>query len=248
MNVPMIQVPPSPKIQFFGDASISGVSVFQQVEMTVAAGQWTCLLGQSGVGKTTILRLLAGLGSYVDHNGEIIVSDGQQLAGRISLMAQSDNLMPWLDVFDNIVIGSRLRGDAVDWALAKDLIEQVGLSSHSHKKPNALSGGQRQRVALARTLMESRPIVLLDEPFSALDARIRAEMQELAARLFAGKTVCLITHDPGEAARLGEVIYVMSTSGLKQINPPSSSVIRPYDAPDVLACQGQLLRLLREMP
>ena len=96
--------------------------------------------------------------------------------------------------------------------------------------------------------MEGRPIVLLDEPFSALDARIRAEMQELAARLFAGKTVCLVTHDPGEAARLGDAIYVMSISGLKLVSPPSSPVIRPYDAPDVLACQGQLLRFLRELP
>ena len=246
--MPMKKMLPSPKIQFLGDASIDGVSVFRQAEMVVAAGQWTCLLGPSGVGKTTILRLLSGLGDYVDHNGEISTNDGQPLAGRISLMAQSDNLMPWLDVFDNTVIGSRLRGDAVDRALANELIEQVGLSSHSHKKPNALSGGQRQRVALARTLMEGRPIVLLDEPFSALDARIRAEMQELAARLFTGKTVCLITHDPGEAARLGDLIYVMSTSGLRQITPPSSPVIRSYDAPDVLVCQGQLLRLLREMP
>jgi putative hydroxymethylpyrimidine transport system ATP-binding protein len=96
--------------------------------------------------------------------------------------------------------------------------------------------------------MEGRPIVLLDEPFSALDAKIRAEMQELAARLFAGKTVCLITHDPGEAARLGDVIFVMNATGLHSVTPPSSPVIRPYDAPDVLACQGQLLRLLRETP
>jgi len=91
-------------------------------------------------------------------------------------------------------------------------------------------------------------VVLLDEPFSALDARIRAEMQELAARLFAGRTVCLITHDPGEAARLGETVYVMGRSGLMAIEPPPTPVIRPYDAPDVLACQGQLLRLLRELP
>lgn len=238
----------SPEIRFFGDASINGVPIFHKAELNVKAGQWTCLLGTSGVGKTTILRLLAGLCDNIDHEGEIIVSDGRPLAGRVSLMAQSDNLMPWLDVFENIVIGSRLRGGAIEHELAMGLIEQVGLSSHFNKKPNALSGGQRQRVALARTLMEGRPVVLLDEPFSALDARTRAEMQELAARLFAGKTVCLITHDPGEAARLGNAIYVMSISALKLVPPPSSPVIRPYDAPDVLACQGQLLRLLRELP
>lgn len=239
---------PSPEIRFYGDASINGVPIFTEAELNVNAGQWTCLLGASGVGKTTILRLLAGLGDDIDHNGEIIAGDGQPVTGRVSLMAQSDNLMPWLDVFENIVIGSRLRGEIVEHELAKSLIEQVGLSFHSNKKPNALSGGQRQRVALARTLMEGRPIVLLDEPFSALDARTRAEMQELAARLFSGRTVCLVTHDPGEAARLGNAIYVMSISGLKLVSPPTSPIIRPYDAPDVLACQGQLLRLLRELP
>ena len=164
------------------------------------------------------------------------------------IITDIDVIVPAFDVFDNIAIGNRLRGDAVDGDRAERLIDQVGLTAHRHKKPNALSGGQRQRVALARTLMEGRPIVLLDEPFSALDAKIRAEMQELAARLFAGKTVCLITHDPGEAARLGDVIFVMNLTGLHSITPPSSPVIRPYDAPDVLACQGQLLRLLRETP
>ena len=239
---------PSPEIRFHGDALINGVPIFHDAELQFNAGQWTCLLGASGVGKTTILRLLAGLSDNIEYKGEIIASDARPISGRVSLMAQSDNLMPWLDVFENIVIGSRLRGELVEHELAKGLIEQVGLSSHVNKKPNALSGGQRQRVALARTLMEGRPIVLLDEPFSALDARIRAEMQELAARLFAGKTVCLVTHDPGEAARLGDAIYIMSISGLKLVPPPSSPVIRPYDAPDVLACQGQLLRLLRELP
>jgi putative hydroxymethylpyrimidine transport system ATP-binding protein len=238
----------SPALHFHGSAAIAGTSIFDPLDLDIAAGKWTCLLGASGVGKTTVLRLLAGLGDHIDHVGSIKTSDGQSFAGRISLMAQTDNLMPWLDVFDNIVIGSRLRGDAVNVDRAEKLIEQVGLTAHRHKKPNALSGGQRQRVALARTLMEGRPIVLLDEPFSALDAKIRAEMQDLAARLFAGKTVCLITHDPGEAARLGDVIFVMNVTGLHSVTPPSSPVIRPYDAPDVLACLGQLLRLLRETP
>lgn len=239
---------PSPALQFTGSAKIAGTRIFDKLNLPIAAGKWTCLLGPSGVGKTTILRLLAGLGDHIEHDGRISADDHQMIAGRISLMAQTDNLMPWLDVHDNIVIGSRLRGDEIQSAKAEVLIEQVGLTPHRHKKPNALSGGQRQRVALARTLMEGRPIVLLDEPFSALDSKIRAEMQELAARLFAGKTVCLITHDPGEAARLGDVIFVMNMNGLQSVEPPSSPVIRDYDAPDVLLCQGQLLRLLRDVP
>ena len=143
----------SPALHFHGSAAIAGTSIFDPLDLDIAAGKWTCLLGASGVGKTTVLRLLAGLGDHIDHVGSIKTSDGQSFAGRISLMAQTDNLMPWLDVFDNIVIGSRLRGDAVDGDRAERLIEQVGLTAHRHKKPNALSGGQRQRVALARTLM-----------------------------------------------------------------------------------------------
>ena len=132
-----------------------------------------------------------------------------------------------------------------DVGRAIELIEKVGLTDHRKKKPYALSGGQRQRVALARTLMEERPIVLLDEPFSALDARVRAEMQELAAQHLQGKTILLVTHDPAEAARLGESILVLSMNGIKDVCPPEGGIIRAYDEHTVLACQGQLLRLLR---
>lgn len=238
----------SPGIEFSGSASIGGTQIFDHLALSIPAGKWTCLLGPSGVGKTTLLRLLASLSEDIEHQGHMRASDGLPLDGRIALMAQSDNLMPWLNVIDNVMLGSRLRGTAVDPDRAAQLITQVGLAAHRLKKPNALSGGQRQRVALARTLMEDRGIVLLDEPFSALDARTRAEMQELAARLFAGKTVALITHDPSEAARLGELIYVMSSTGLHQVTPPATPVIRPYDSPDVLACQSRLLRQLRELP
>ena len=238
----------APAIDFRGSAIIGGVTVFEDLCLAMPAGQWTCLLGPSGVGKSTLLRILAGLDEDIGGNRTVSTNDNIGLDGRVALMAQQDNLMPWLTVRDNVLLGSRVRREPADMARANLLIAQVGLADHGHKKPGALSGGQRQRVALARTLMEDRPVVLLDEPFSALDARIRAEMQELAARLFAGRTVCLITHDPGEAARLGETVYVMGRSGLTAIEPPPTPVIRPYDAPDVLACQGQLLRLLRELP
>ena len=110
--------------------------------------------------------------------------------------------------------------------------------------PHTLSGGQRQRVALARTLMEDRPVMLLDEPFSALDAKNRSVMQELAARLFRGRTVVLVTHDPYEAARLGTRILVMSQCALVDMPPPVMLAIRPFDAPEVLKFAGQLLEVL----
>ena len=229
-----------------GTASIDGTTVFDGVALPVVAGRWTCLLGRSGVGKSTIMRLIAGLADHVRFTGRIEGDDGQQLEQRITLMAQQDSLLPWLSTIDNVLLGARLRGQRLDRHRASQLIDQVGLGAHLHKKPHALSGGQRQRVALARTLMEDRPLVLLDEPFSALDARVRAEMQELAAEQLAGRTVLLVTHDPGEAARLSDNIHVMTSTGLITVEPPSTPVIRAYDDAEVLACQGRLLRLLRE--
>ncbi len=128
-----------------------------------------------------LLRLIADLTVAGGFEGKITASDGAAIAGRVSFMAQSDHLLPWLSVLENTVLGARLRGQTPDMERAKHLLARVGLSNHFHKKPNMLSGGIRQRTALARTLMEDRPIALLDEPFSALDASTRADMQERAA-------------------------------------------------------------------
>ena len=230
---------------FEGSAWVEEIQIFPRISFTMQAGSWTCMLGPSGVGKTTILRLIAGLESEIVLDGRIELKEGGRLTGQISLMSQTDNLLPWLNATENVVLGNRLRGEQPNYDKANALIEKVGLTDHRKKKPYALSGGQRQRVALARTLMEERPIVLLDEPFSALDARVRAEMQELAAQHLQGKTILLVTHDPAEAARLGESILVLSMNGIKDVCPPEGGIIRAYDEHTVLACQGQLLRLLR---
>ena len=148
-------------------------------------------------------------------------------------------------MLDNVLVGQRLRGDKPDAEKARDLLANLGLKDHIKKYPSTLSGGQRQRVALARTLMEDRPVVLLDEPFSALDARIRAEMQELSAEWLHGATVLHVTHDPAEAARLGQKIYLLHESGLEQLPTPETPPVRAVDDPDMLACQGRLLRILR---
>lgn len=213
--------------------------------MTMPASRWTCLLGPSGVGKSTVLRLILGLETGGAFDGKISADDGGELAARVSYMAQSDLLMPWLSVMDNVMIGARLRGEMPDTARAERLLVRVGLSAHADKKPAALSGGMRQRAALARTLMEDRPVVLLDEPFSALDASTRADMQELAAEVLHGKTVLLVTHDPAEAARLGHQILLMSPQGLSDWPAPESPPIRALDDPGVLACQSALMTHLR---
>ena len=234
----------APSLRLSGTARIGGVRIFGPLTLDVPAGRWTCLLGPSGVGKSTALRLLAGLGDGIAFEGRIAAGDGGPVAPRATMMAQSDLLLPWLDVLGNVALGARLRRERPDGDRARDLIARVGLATHARRKPAALSGGQRQRVALARTLMEDRPVVLLDEPFSALDARTRAAMQELAAELLAGRTVLLVTHDPAEAARLGHRIAVVDEAGLHAVEPPEAPPVRPFDAPETLACQGRLLRLL----
>lgn len=232
-----------------GEASVAGAPLFADLSYRLAGGVWNVLLGVSGAGKTTILRLIAGLETGIAFEGKIAAADGAPLSGRIAYMAQSDLLMPWLDVIGNILIGARLRGEADRAARerAEALVARVGLADHAAKRPGQLSGGMRQRVALARTLMEDRPVVLLDEPFSALDARTRAEMQELAYEALAGRTVLLVTHDPAEAARLGHHIAVLSEGGLTEIEPPSTPPVRAYDDAGAFACQSALMRLVREV-
>nr|WP_254435945.1 ABC transporter ATP-binding protein [Ruegeria arenilitoris] len=229
-----------------GSASINGTTLFAPLSLTLGAGQWTCLLGGSGVGKTTVLRLIAGLDTGAEFTGRITASDGHPVTARVAYMAQDDLLLPWATVAQNVSLGARLRGEKPDLAHRDRLIERMRLQDHLTKKPGELSGGQRQRVALARTLMEDRPIVLLDEPFSALDARTRADMQDLAAEALQGRTVLLVTHDPAEAARLGQSIVVMSQHGLTPCQPPAAPAPRKVDDRGSLEAQGALLRLLRE--
>jgi len=235
----------APGVRVAGTATIDGAPLFGPVDIRVAAGEWTCLLGASGVGKSTVLRLIAGLPTGATFDGTVAADDGAPLAARVAYMAQSDLLFPWLDVLGNVVLGARLRRERADEARARDLIARVGLEARADRRPRTLSGGERQRVALARTLMEDRPVILLDEPFSALDAKTRAEMQELAAGLLAGRTVLLVTHDPGEAARLAHAILLMSPGGVTAAPVPPTPPVRAVDDPEALAAQGRLLALMR---
>jgi len=219
-------------------------TIFTNLHLHIPAGRLTALLGPSGVGKTTLLRLAAGLDQ--PEAGTIRADDGQPLAGRVAYMGQQDLLLPWLSVLANVTLGARLRGQRADTARATDLLAQVGLAARAHDLPATLSGGMRQRAALARTLYENRPIVLMDEPFSALDALTRARVQDLAANLLRGRTVLLVTHDPAEACRLAHLLLVLSGSPARLEQPIAVPGIppRPVDNPDMLAAQGRLMRTL----
>lgn len=239
----------APGLRLTGSVSFAGVRLLADVTLDLVPGGWTCLLGPSGSGKSTLLRLIAGLDTGSTFEGTISTRDSNSLVSRVAYMAQDDLLLPWLDVRGNVALGARLRGDPVDRGQIDTLIEQLGLTPHAAKRPARLSGGQRQRVALARTLMENKDFVLLDEPFSALDARTRADMQDLAAAHLADRTVLLVTHDPMEAARLGQRIYLLENKGLSDVPPaPGTTIPRPVNDPATLHHGAALLDRLRERP
>jgi len=182
-------------------------TILRDLSLDVPAGRTTCLLGPSGIGKSTLLRRVAGL---IDGPGTIVASDGRPIAGRVALMGQGDGLLPWLSALDNVLLGARLRGQAADRGRGRAMLARVGLADAAASRPDTLSGGMRQRVALARTLMEDQPLVLMDEPFSAVDALTRLKLQDLAAEMLADRTVLMVTHDPWEAIRISHAITVMT--------------------------------------
>lgn len=190
------------------------VQVLDDISLEAARGEFVSIIGPSGCGKSTLFNILTGL--LAPDQGSIAL-DGVPVAdlrGRVGYMLQRDLLMPWRTVLDNVLVGLELRGTPRAEAVerARDYLHTFGLLPFEDSYPKALSGGMRQRVALARTLLPDPDVLLLDEPFSALDYQTRLFLETMLADTVRqqGKTVVLVTHDIDEAIALSQRIFVLS--------------------------------------
>jgi nitrate/nitrite transport system ATP-binding protein len=193
-----------------------GSAVFERVSFTIEKGEFVCIVGHSGCGKTTILNILAGLDRASDG---VVIMDGREVAGpslERGVVFQGHALMPWLSVMSNIAFAVKSRWP--DWnriqvqTHCQKFIDMVGLTGAEHKKPSQLSGGMKQRVGIARAFAIQPKMLLLDEPFGALDALTRGTIQDELVRICAAthQTVFMITHDVDEATLLADRIMLMS--------------------------------------
>ena len=222
--------------------SYGGTPVLRDVSLTVKAGSLLAVLGGSGSGKTTLLRLIAGFepvdGGEIRIDGTLIAAPNLHTPPErrgIGYMAQEGALFPHLSVGDNIVFGlprAARRGQA-GANRVRQMLEMVELpASYANRAPHQLSGGEQQRVALARALAPGPKLVLLDEPFSALDAGLRAETRATVAAALsaAGSTAILVTHDQEEALSMGARVGVLRDGHLAQLAEPAALYRRPADA------------------
>ena len=202
--------------------------VLHDLSLTIEDGEFLCIVGQSGCGKSTLLHLLAGLSFPT--SGAVRI-DGQPVTGPATnraMVFQNYTLFPWMSARRNVEFGVLQARPGLSRTearrIASDVLEQVGMLPHAEKYPFQLSGGMRQRVALARSLAMDADILLLDEPFGALDTRIRSELQALIESLYLGaqgkrKTVVFVTHDIHEAVFLGDRVVYMTPGAISGILP-----------------------------
>lgn len=186
----------------------------RKVDLSVQAGEFVSIVGQSGCGKSTLLSLLAGILSPTD--GDVLV-DGMPVTGpnpKIAYMLQSDFLFEWRTIIENVMIGPEIQGLNMKESRARgeELLRRYGLGDFMEHYPGQLSGGMRQRAALARTLVTEPEVLLLDEPFSALDYQTRLALADEVSVILRreGKTVILVTHDISEAITMTDRVIVMS--------------------------------------
>jgi NitT/TauT family transport system ATP-binding protein len=222
----------------------SAVAALDRIDLAVAPGELVCVVGASGCGKTTLLNLIAGLDEPTAGRLEV--------AGRPALMFQEAALFPWLTVAGNVDVALKLRRvpRAERRARVDELLATVRLSDFARRRPHELSGGMRQRVALARAFAQDADVLLMDEPFGALDAMTRDLLHDELERLWRarGLTVVFVTHNVREAARLADRIVVLtSRPGTVSATVPVP-IARPrrIESPEVSDLAGEVTGLLRQ--
>ncbi len=233
--------------------SYGPLSVLHDVNLTVAPGEFVTLIGPSGCGKSTIFNILVGL-EQAD-SGEVCL-DGLPVrgAGQVAFMPQRDVLMPWRTILENVILGLELRGVPKKQARQQALgqFETFGLKGFEQNYPFQLSGGMRQRAALLRTVLMEREILLLDEPFGALDALTRTSLQAWLLRLQSqlNRTILFITHDVEEALLLSDRVYVLSPrpASVQLVQAVELPRPRPPEivtAPEFVALKARLMAALK---
>jgi ABC-type nitrate/sulfonate/bicarbonate transport system ATPase subunit len=232
----------------------SGLVALRDVHLRVAPGEFVSIVGPSGCGKSTLLRVLAGVLGPTSGQASIDDRDVRGRPGSAAYMAQKDLLLPWRRALDNAVLGSELDGgdgtEARERALAG--FERFGLAGFERAWPHELSGGMRQRLALLRTFLFRRDVLLLDEPFGALDAITRQDMVTWLAEVWAAdrRTALLVTHDVEEALLLSDRVEVMSGRPGTIVDSIAVPLERPRPAelvtePEFVALRARILRSLR---
>ncbi|WP_432757756.1 ABC transporter ATP-binding protein [Saccharopolyspora erythraea] len=211
--------------------SFDGRRVLDGLDLDFAPGEFVALLGRSGSGKSTLLRILAGLDRDVE--GELDVPEA------VSVAFQEPRLLPWRSVAENVFLGLRA---ADRREIARRALREVGLGDREDAWPLTLSGGEAQRVSLARALVREPDLLLLDEPFGALDALTRLSMHELVERLWRdhGPSVLLVTHDIDEALALADRVLVLADGRITAEHVPPRN--RPRAQSDLAALRGNIMR------
>jgi NitT/TauT family transport system ATP-binding protein len=237
----------------------NGVVALDRFSHRFRSRRFSCILGPSGCGKSTLIQIVGGLEQAT--SGAIRIQDPDRPAGARPLGAdsvmvwQNLNLFPWRSIIDNVAFGLEMRGmrRAERYERARALIASVGLRGFEDHRPGQLSGGMRQRVALARALIMERPIMLMDEPFAALDAQTKIVMQEELLRIFDAtqKTVLFVTHAIDEAILLGDEVVVMTArpGRIKEViavDLPRPRSLEMINSPEFGGLFDRVFRLIRD--
>ena len=218
-----------------GNADYTAVA---DVNLDVLEGEFVSVVGPTGCGKSTLLNVAAGLRAPTRGSVTVFGETLQGINARAGYLFQSEALMPWRTALQNVTAGLEFRGSAAEEARARadDWLERVGLAAHGHKYPHELSGGMRKRVALAQTLILDPKILLMDEPFSALDVQTRSLMENELLNLWAQdrKSVVFVTHDLEEAISLSDRVVVMSAGPASRlIGEFAIDLPRPRDVSEI---------------